>query len=193
MNRQGLAGQQRFVNFQPLDSQQPQVGRDAISGFQPNDVSRNNLFGPDFAYFAVSHHLRTDAEQLLQCVAAFLRPPLLVRANDGVDRQHGGDKGRILNIANHHAHNRGDHQNVDERVNELPQHDQPQRGGALLRQCVRPIFAEAASGLLRAQAPVCRLQRTVDRLQVQRMPSMLLLFRRETSQRYSLHESAFVP
>ena len=58
----GFAGQQRFVDFETLPCDQPDVGRHAVARFEIHDVARHERFGIDLENSAVAAHGSANAQ-----------------------------------------------------------------------------------------------------------------------------------
>jgi hypothetical protein len=76
-------------------------------------------------------------------MTASFRLQLLVRPNHRIDRQDRRDEPGVLHIANHRRDHGGDHQNVNERTDELAKHYQPERRGPCFRQNVQAMFGQS--------------------------------------------------
>ncbi len=89
---QRFAGKERLVDLEPVRIEKAKVGRHPVTGFQPEDIARNNLFGIDIHQVAVPLDRSPDPQQLLQGPGAALRLHLLDRSDESVEAQYPGDK-----------------------------------------------------------------------------------------------------
>jgi hypothetical protein len=127
VHRQGLAGEQRFVDLQPVRRQQAEVRGHPVAALQPDHISGHHLFGVHLLHLAVAQHRGADLQQPEQGLAAALGLVFLETADGRVQQQHGQDEQGVRGIVRMDEQgDRGrDGQDEDERALELAQQDLP--------------------------------------------------------------------
>ena len=122
-----LAREDRLVELQRRDLDQPQVGRHAIADVQQHDVARHQLLGAYLEHMALAQHVASIDRQSAQRRHALLRAVLLIEAHDVDDHHRDEDADRVRELARHERDHRRREQQHHERLLELPQEPQHER------------------------------------------------------------------
>ncbi len=169
-DRQGLPGQQRFVNRQVPGAGQAQVGRDPAARFEQDDVTGNQLFGGNLLLATLPSHPGTDAEQALQGGGALFRFPFLKGPQQGVEQDDGEDEDRVCQLADGQGDAAGHQEDIDERAQELVQEDQGQPRGLFLGESIGAELFLSLDDLLFGKPLQVALQLLENVLDRQGMP-----------------------
>ena len=148
VNGHGLTGEHGLVDFQVGDLNKPGVGRDFITGFQEHDVAGNNLSGGDNLYSPITPDTGLGCRHLDECLHRFLGAGLLCKADGGIEKKHAENHTGVNKVLNNEGDNGGDHQDVNERAEKLPQEYDYRRRLLLALQLVRAVPHTARTGLI---------------------------------------------
>ena len=173
-HRQRFAGEQRLVDLEPVRGNEPGVGRHAVARFEPEQVAWHDLFGWDFADGAPAADGRADLEELLERPTGTVCLGLLPRAETDIDRDHRGDDGGILGVADGQRHQRRREQQQHERVCQLKDGEAPHRRRRLAGERIGAEGREA-TGRLGGRQPLAAAAHAVQHVvEGQRMPGLVV-------------------
>ena len=145
-HRERLAGEGGFIHLQIADVEQPEVGGHAVAGLQKHHIARNELLGGDALVATVAPHGGFGGDHSGERLDGFFRLRLLQETNDRVDEHDAEDDRRVHPFAQERRDADGQHQDVNERLVELPEELGPRRRAAPRRDAVgAPLLLTAAN------------------------------------------------
>lgn len=68
------------------------VGRDAVAGFEPDQIAWDDFLGIDFHDLSITFHRGADFEEFLECLGAAFGFPFLDITDEGVQSEDAGDE-----------------------------------------------------------------------------------------------------
>ena len=156
---------------------EPGVGRHAVARFEPEQVAWHDLFGWDFADRAAAADGRADLKEFLERPTGTVCLGLLPRAETGIDRDHRGDDGGILGVADGQRYQRCREQQQHERVCQLTDGEAPHRRRRLAGERIGAEGREA-TGRLGGRQPLAAAAHAVQHVvEGQRMPGLVVMRR----------------
>ena len=153
-DRQGFAGQRRFIQLQLDVLDNATIGRHAVAGGQHHDVTRHKLLRGDLVRFTFAQHVGGGYRLAAQGGKGAGRLPFGCKANGGVQQDHYQDGQCFRHITKCERHARGHHQQADHEVGELPAEQGEDRALARLWQRIGAVTQEPRGSVLAAQAAV---------------------------------------
>ena len=152
-HRLRFAGQRRLLHLQPGRGQQPPIGRHPVPRLQRHHVTDHQLSRVQVLRPPVPAHGRGRHQHVLECLQRCLRARFLDEPDGRVEQHHRRDDHRGLPLPAHdQADHRGDQQDDDQKVLELPQERLPPRLTPRLDQPVRTVPVQPPGRLPRRQA-----------------------------------------
>jgi hypothetical protein len=151
-NRNGFSGQDRLLQRQAVQRDQPQVGRHLIARFQQDHIPRHQRRRLDPGPPAIAQHGRMRGQHVADRRDRGFGPTLLQKADPGIGDHNGQDHPGIDPMPQHRRDRRGQdqhlHQHIAELRQETPHRPPPCRCG----QAVRPEAHQPRRGLVSPQA-----------------------------------------
>ena len=159
VNGHGLAGEHGLVDLQIGDLNKPGIGRDLITGFQEHDITGNNLSGGDNLYSPITPDTGPGCRHLDERLHRFLGAGLLYKADGGIEKKHAENHTGVNKMLDNEGDNGGDHQDVNERAEKLPQEYDYRRRLLLALQFIRAVPHTAGTGLINGKPGTPRTKR----------------------------------
>ena len=145
----GLGGSHRFtregclVDQERAGLEQPEIGGDAVSGFDEDNVAGHDLAGGDARAAPVAQHVGARRDHAADGVERVLGLALLDEADNGIDEDHGDDDGRIDEVSEAPGRHRARQEEVDQRVVELGEEAEQRPAGGRGRKLVAAVACKA--------------------------------------------------
>lgn len=152
LGRNRFAGERGLLDQQPARADQTEIGRNAVSGLDHDDVAGHEVGhryrdpAPVAQRGGLRRHELADRAQRLLGLA------FLDMADDRVDQHHRGDDARIDGVAQHGRSDGGGEQDVDQRVVELREKAEQRMAAGRRRERVRTERGTAQGRLAPGQA-----------------------------------------
>ena len=126
-HRLRLTGQSGLVDLQPHGKAKAPIGADAVTGFEQQDIARDQFVCANQAREAIAAHPRLQGQHRLQGIEAAFGPVFLVEAHQRIDHHHRHNHHSVLGAAGQRRQYRSPQQGQDQDALELPQQHKPGR------------------------------------------------------------------
>ena len=167
--------EERLVHGQGRRRDEADVRRDPAARFQKHQVAGDEVAAFDLPLPALADDARSRGHQSHQRPHGNLSLALLGEADGGIERQHRGDHRRVDVLAQQHRHDRGCHENIDERALELVEQDRQVVGRWGLLQLVGAVMGQPGLNFGLRKTVSARPQDGLDLGAVEGMPRPLEL------------------
>jgi len=154
LHRLGFAGQHRFLNTQVLRLNQATVGRDAVAGFEHDNITRDKLLRFDFLHPAIAAHMHMRHRHFFQGGHRALRAVFLGEAHDRVEQNNHQDRDCVSILRQRNGYTGGNDQYDHQDAGELLDEDFPGALRATVDQFVTAVGSQAILRLFTVQAAV---------------------------------------
>jgi len=169
-----LAGERRFVDFQPVSFRQAQVGRYAIARLDDDNVAGHKIGRIDLCGPAMSDRPGPAGEQLSDGGQRLFGALLLNESDNRVDDDHAGDDRGVRPMTEDRGRDRRREQDIDQEISELVQKAAPYTPRSCDVQDVRAVVRKTLRGLFIAKTAGPGPKSSQRVTGSERVPSMLL-------------------
>ena len=147
-----FAGQCRFRDFGAVRADYPGIGRNAVAGFEQQDVAGYQIDRLDLLYLTIATHARRRCQHVLQGGQCRFRAMLLKEAEGGIEQHDNADDDGVLEIANRPGEHRGADQDQHQQALELIEELLPGGTRCLFRQPVGAMSGQTRCNLVGAES-----------------------------------------
>ena len=147
VRRGRLAGQRCFLDPEIRGAQEPEIGGNAVAGFNQNDIAERQAFRRNGEPPPVAQDRGLARQHGANRLERFFRPAFLDEADRRVDEDDSEDDHGVESVAQQDGDQRRRQQDIDEQIVELGEHARQQRARLSRRQSVWPVQLEPLGGL----------------------------------------------
>ena len=171
VHREGFARERGFVALERVGLEQARIGGDPVAGIEQHDVAADEVARADRRVTPIAYDGHRRREHLFERVERALGLVLLQIAEQRAEQHDGEDDGRVHDLAEGGRQRRGDEQDDDEGVLELPDEELQPRGRRARRERIRAVTSEPPRRLaVRESTSGVRVQRSEHRACRHRVP-----------------------
>ena len=151
-HRLRFPGQRGFGHFGAVCREDAPVGRDAVAGFEQQQVARNQARCFDLAHLAAAAHAGGWRQHVLEGGQRGFGAVFLEETEGRVEQDHDPDDDGVLDLADRAGEDRSAEQDDDQGIAELVEELQPRRPRRLLGEDVGAVVGQTLRGFCLRQA-----------------------------------------